>query len=237
MQLLRDIYQVSGFPFAVHPNVYALKGPKGVVQIDTGLDETEQAVVDRNFAYWKLDDLPLTDVLITHCHFDHCGNAHILRKRGARIVASVEDAEGIETGDKRTIGYAYGKRFPACPVDLKVRDGEVVSAGGLQFDVIHVPGHSRGCVFYRIRSEGKVILFTGDVVRVGTNCQFGKLGWSGGVDYDRAEYFRTLERILDLEADVILAGHFQPCMSDGWKILQDAYKVALLDWRPPATYD
>jgi glyoxylase-like metal-dependent hydrolase (beta-lactamase superfamily II) len=237
MELLRDIYLVSGFAFGVHPNVYAVKGPDGVVQIDTGLDETEQAIIDRNLAYWSLADKPPTHALITHAHFDHCGNAHILRKRGVKIVAGAEDAEGIEMGDKRTIGYAYGKKFPVCPVDQKVRDGDVIGAGGLRFEVIHVPGHSKGCVFYRLRHQGRIILFTGDVVRVGTNCQFGKLGWTGGVDFDRAVYLKTLERIADLEADVILAGHFQPCLSDGWKILQDTYKVALLDWRPPATYD
>lgn len=118
-----------------------------------------------------------------------------------------------------------------------MKEGDVVSAADLNFEVVHVPGHSKGCVFYRLRHGGKIILFTGDVVRVGTNCQFGKLGWSGGVDYDRSSYFKSLERIADLECDVILAGHFQPRLFEGWKVLKSTYKVALLDWRPPATYD
>jgi glyoxylase-like metal-dependent hydrolase (beta-lactamase superfamily II) len=237
MQILRDVYLVSGFAFGVNPNVYAIRGPQGVVLIDTGLDENELAIVDRNLSYWKLTSLPLMYVLLTHGHFDHSGNAHILRQRGARIVAGKGDAEGIEAGDNRTVGYGFGKRFVLCTVDIKVGEGDVVSVAGLQFEVIGVPGHSRGCVFYRLRVEDKVVLFTGDVVRVGTNCESGKLGWSGGVDYDREAYLDSLARIAEMDCDVILAGHFQPCLCDGWKILPDTYKVALLDWRPPATND
>jgi hypothetical protein len=50
-------------------------------------------------------------------------------------------------------------------------------------------------------------------------------------------YLAPLERILHMKADVILAGHFQPCLKNGTKILQNAYTRALLDFRQPATYD
>lgn len=237
MQVFRNIYQVSGSPYGVHPNVYIVKGHNAVVMIDTGLDESELTVVLENMKFWGLSEYPVTHVLITHSHFDHSGNAHIWSKRGSKIAAGPSDAEGIELGDDRTIGYAYAKKFTACPVDIKVKDGDTVETAGLKFDVIHVPGHSSGCVFYRLISDDKVILFTGDVIRVGTNCEFAKLGWSGGIDYDQKVYFESLKKVKDLECDIILAGHFQPCLKDGFKILQNAYMKALLDWRQPATYD
>jgi glyoxylase-like metal-dependent hydrolase (beta-lactamase superfamily II) len=237
MQLLRNVYLVSGFAYGLHPNAYLVKGQNANVMIDTGLDENDLAVIDATMRDWGLDQAPVSHLLITHAHFDHCGNAHALRQRGAVTVAGPSDAEGIERGDDRTIPYAYGRKFPACPVDVKVKDGDTVEAAGLCFDVIHVPGHSSGCVFYRLVLDGRIILFTGDVVRVGTNCESAKLGWSGGVDYDRKAYMQSLQRIAKLEADVILAGHFQPCLRDGYKVLQNAYMRALLDWRQPATYE
>lgn len=237
MQLMQDIYLVSGFAYGLHPNVYAVRGSTGVVLVDCGLEQADLNMIDANLRYWGLADLPITHLLITHAHFDHCGNAYALRQRGAVTVAGPSDAEGIELGDDRTIPYAYAMKFPACPIDVKVQDGDVVRAAGLDFEVIHVPGHSAGCVFYKLVTEGRIVLFTGDVVRVRPGAEPAMLGWSGGVDYDRAAYMRTLQRISKLEADVLLAGHFQPCLRDGYKVLQNAYMRALLDWRQPATVE
>lgn len=237
MQLVPNVYLVSGFAYGLHPNVYAVQGKGAMVLIDTGLDEHDLAMIDENLHGWGLAQLPLSHILITHAHFDHCGNALVLRERGALTAAGPSDAEGIELGDDRTIPYAYGRKFPACAIDIRVKDGDVIRAAGLDFEVIHVPGHSAGCVFYRLVMDGRTLLFTGDVVRVGANCESAKLGWSGGVDYDRDAYMQSLKRIRKLDADVILAGHFQPCLKDGFKVLQNAYMRALLDWRQPATYE
>jgi hypothetical protein len=72
---------------------------------------------------------------------------------------------------------------------------------------------------------------------VANNCSGAKLGWSGGEDYNLDIYLASLKRASKLKADIILAGHFQPCLKNGTKILQNAYMRALLDWRQPATND
>lgn len=232
MQILKDIFLTSGLPYGFHPNAYAVKGPHGVVLIDSGLDERDLAVIDSNLRYWGLSQLPVTHLLLTHAHFDHTGNAQELRSRGVLTVAGPGDADGIEQGDARTISYAYGRKFPACKIDLRVKDGDVIDAAGLTFDVIHVPGHSSGCVFYRLVSDGRIILFTGDVVHVGETSDTARLGWNGAVDYNRAAYLASLQRISMLEADVILAGHYQPCLQNGFKVLQNAYMRGLTELRP-----
>ncbi|HEY3289423.1 MAG TPA: MBL fold metallo-hydrolase, partial [Anaerolineae bacterium] len=176
MQILKDIYLTSGLPYGFHPNAYAVRGPKGVVLVDSGLDERDLAAIDANLHYWGLSNLPITHLLLTHAHFDHSGNALALRSRGMKTVAGPGDADGIELGDARTIPYAYGRKFPACPIDLRVKDGDVIAAAGLTFDVIHVPDHSSGSVFYRLVADGRVILFTGDVVHVGETSDTARLG-------------------------------------------------------------
>ena len=231
MQILKDIYLVSGLPYGFHPNAYAVKGRDAVVLIDCGLDERDLAAIDTNLQYWGLADLPISHLLITHAHFDHTGNAFTLRKRGLLTVAGPGDAEGIARGDDRTIRYAYGQSFPACDIDITVQDGDVLNAAGLAFDVIHVPGHSSGCVLYRLVLDKRVILFTGDVVHVGEKSDMARLGWNGAVDYDRAAYLHSLQRMAQLHADVILAGHYQPCLQDGYKVLQNAYMRGLMELR------
>ena len=237
MQIIKDVFLLSGHAYGLHPNVYAVRGTNGLVMIDSGLDEIDLSVIDRSCREWGLDKLPITHLLLTHAHFDHSGNAQILRQRGAVVVAGPSDAEGIEAGDDRTIPYAYGRMFPACKVDIRVSDGDTIHSGELVFSVIHVPGHSNGSVFYRLEKNGKVILFTGDVVRVKGNCEGALLGWSGGIDYNPDLYMKSLARIAKMECDILLGGHFHPCLKDGYKILQNAYMRALLDFRKPSIYE
>jgi glyoxylase-like metal-dependent hydrolase (beta-lactamase superfamily II) len=236
VQILHNVFRMSGPPYGTHENVYVVKGSDSLVMIDTGIDEAELALVDENIAYWGLGGLPLSHVFITHAHYDHCANAHILRDRGARIVAGEGDADGIERGDDRTAAYAFADRAPfvPCPVDTRVAEGDTIRAAGLAFDVIHVPGYTAGSVFYKLVADGRTVLFTGDVVKVEFHkhgfALGAKLGWSGGVDYDRRTYLETLERISQMHADILLPGHLQPCLEEGWQILRDAYAAARYRW-------
>jgi len=236
MHIMKNIYLVGGYPYPYHryihgyklKNVYALSGDSTVVLIDTGEDSEQLRLVEENLHYWGLGDYPISHVLVTHCHYAHCANAHLLRAKGAKIVASVEDATAIESGDDRTIGYAYTHKpsFVPCEVDIKVKDGQTVKTDAGDFQVIGVPGHTQGSVFYQIRVEGKIVLFTGDSVRVGPYCLRARLGWSGGVDYDRKTYVQTISRVSKMQADIVLPGDGQPCLREGWEILENSYNVA-----------
>lgn len=233
MQLAKRLYQLAGPFYSNSSSVYALVGEKSLVLIDAGFDQAQLDTIDENIRYWGLENYPISHVLVTHCHFDHCGNVAALRARGAKIVASTVDADAIETGDDRTIGFAFmGKKFPACPVDVRVNDGEVLQLDGIEVEVIATPGHTAGGVCFKVALDGKVMLFTGDTIHVGLNCNFARLGWNGSVDFDGQAYFKTIVKLKDLKVDMVLAGHEYNCLKDGSKILQDAYKQALLDLRP-----
>lgn len=233
MQVLKDVYLLSGYPYSVSSNVFAVKGKHSIVLIDTGTDAYDMGVIENNLVYWGLSNYPISHVLITHAHLDHGGNAHLFQDRGSKIVASPYEADGLELADERCIGYAFDKKPIPCRVDLRVHEGDIIKAFELDFEVIEAPGHSGGSLIYRLVLDGKIILFTGDTIRVGMNCDSAVLGWSGAVDYNRELYLETLGKISKLEADVILGGHFQPCLQNGWKILGKAYTQALLEFNPP----
>ncbi|UCB46802.1 MAG: MBL fold metallo-hydrolase [Spirochaetota bacterium] len=237
MEILKNLYQVSGPPFGTHQNVYVMRGDKELVMVDTGIDADELAVIDDNIAYWGLAGYPVSYVLITHSHYDHCANAHTLRSRGAKIIAGPSDAEGIELGDDRTASYAFSHKgkFKPCKVDSVAKDGTVIKAAGLEIQAIHVPGYTKGSLFYKIVMDNKIIIFTGDVIKI--KDQFSNIlvrdarfGWSGGMDYDRDQYFETIKKISGMKADILLPGHGQVCMKEGWELFQDAYVEARLNW-------
>lgn len=99
----------------------------------------EDAIIDAlEETGWRL-----TDVFVTHHHYDHVEAVPALKRRfGARVTASARD---------RT-------RVP--DVDRTVEDGEHVHLGGVPVEVIDIPGHTLGHVAYRI--EGSV--FVGDTL-------------------------------------------------------------------------
>lgn len=230
MRLLRNVYQIAGPMYAVHQNVYAVKDGDSIIIIDTGKDEREFQVAQQNLKYWELDKYPISHVLLTHAHFEHSANAHRYYESGAQIVAHEIDAEGVEKGNDCTAAYAFTdcNKYVPCKVDLKVKDGDIIKTKSLEFEVIHVPGHSGGSVFYKLVSENKKILFTGDTVLTEKLCRESALGWTGGVDYNQNTYFQSLTKISTMTADVVLPGHGEVCMRDAGELMNGAYLKARL---------
>ena len=93
-----DIYLLSGFPFQIHQNVYGIDFPEEnrMVLIDTGLDETDRIQIQETMKTWGLEKRQISDVFLTHAHFDHAGNAFWFEKAGAHVWAGEADADSIE---------------------------------------------------------------------------------------------------------------------------------------------
>jgi hydroxyacylglutathione hydrolase len=88
----------------------------------------------------------LTDILITHHHFDHVQGIAGLKARfpRARVIGPAKEAAKIGG------------------LDLAVGEGDGVMTGTLEARVIEVPGHTSGHVAYWFESED--ILFAGDTL-------------------------------------------------------------------------
>lgn len=228
MQLTKSIYMVSGQPYSSFQNVYAVKGPEGVVLIDSGADARELKIIDDNLDSWELSKSQITHLFLTHAHMTHTSNAHIFHKRGIKTIAGVGAAEEIEKGSDGIIDYDCEmykwdqSTFIPCPIDRKVKDGDVVEAAGLKFEVILLNGHSKGCIVLDLKLDGKDILITGDVLCAAPNNKFAILGWTVGIDYDHETYIKDIKRISNLKPDILLGGHYQPCLLDAWKITKNA---------------
>ena len=102
-------------------------------------------------------------IVATHSHMDHIGAVSQLKEKIGAVFAMHESeklGKAVE-GMSRLLGGMMGASFSkAPPADRVLRDGEVIDIGDLQFEVLHIPGHSPG----GIALSGPGVVFSGDTL-------------------------------------------------------------------------
>ena len=125
-------------------------------------------------------------VLLTHAHPDHIGGVKTLQER-----------YGVKTYMCEAERTVFSLDFPTTAVE----DGQTITAGGIEFEVITTPGHTPGGVCWLARKYGA--LFTGDTLFRGT---IGRTDLPGG-EYDQL-IVSVMEKIMGLDGRIeIFPGH------------------------------
>ena len=191
-------------------HVYALRGPEGLVLIDSGAGTHSASILENLRA--DVGAGTVDAILLTHCHADHAaGAAGLRRATGCRVVAPEPSRRIIETRDEEGTGlrkareagvYPPDFRMEACPVGDVLRDAECVRAAGLEFQAIHVQGHSPDAFCLLVEVAGARWLFCGDVLFYG-----GVLGLINADGSDLAAYRRDLPKLSGLRVDGLFPGH------------------------------
>ena len=153
-------------------------------------------------------------IIMTHTHLDHIGCLSEIR----RLIGEVEiwihenEAEPLEKGDEKTI-YGMDMFRSMCqmqyglkPGDFKVKvnrklqGGERLEIGDMIWEVIHIPGHSPGCIgLYHPPSK---VLIPGDVVYA--DSAIGRFDLHGA---DGGQLKDSLQKLGELDVEVLLPGH------------------------------
>ena len=141
-----------------------------------------------------LKGLDVRRILLTHGHYDHTGAA-------AELAAAFPKAEVyIHEKDYRDVDPSL---FPLHTELSGVRfygEGDRLTLGELELQVLHTPGHSEGSVTLRCGD----VLFCGDTLFAGS-C--GRTDFPGG---DTAKLLASLRRLGELEGDLqVLPGHME----------------------------
>ncbi len=176
------------------------------------------------------------DCIITHGHRDHVGLAHILNEKGARVFINPVDMQRDATpefvfmdperkealykklglrmsdpeiydrfwasGDDFVRGFEHCWDFSWEPMN----PGETVSYGDFTFELIPLPGHTKGQM--GLLEKEKRVLFSGDQLIHG----IVSIVWDTGT-YDNAlnDFFESMRAIKHRYADcLIIPGHGDP---------------------------
>jgi len=142
----------------------------GVVLVESG-PQTCWEALKRGLAQQGYAPCDVTDVLLSHIHFDHAGAAWVLAKAGANIhvhpkgIRHLADPTRLWNSAARIYGDAgmemlWGsmEQIEASKLNI-AEDGQVLSIGGLEFIAHHSPGHAK----HHIAWQCGEALFTGDV--------------------------------------------------------------------------
>jgi glyoxylase-like metal-dependent hydrolase (beta-lactamase superfamily II) len=137
-------------------------------------------------------------ILVTHTDIDHVlGVADLHDATGAEVWVPAGEADVLRTGAAR----AGGGVPPHDPEHL-VGDGEVVRAGGLELEVVGIPGHSIDHVAYCVDGT----LFSGDLLFASS---VGRVDLPGG---DWETLIASIRRLLDRFGPdaLVYPGHGEP---------------------------
>ncbi len=200
--ILDNLWQVGGDNITASGDaaVYLVRFGDNAALIDAGTGQ-RHGRLKANIAHCLPAHVSIDYLFLTHCHYDHTGGAQQVKDEyGCRIVAHALDAVYLEAGDSHvTAAVWYGASLAPLPIDLKLEgDRNEISIGSGTFTAIHCPGHSPGSVIYATEVEGELVVFGQDV--------HGPIHPT--LKSDEKLYQASLDKILELDADLLLEGHF-----------------------------
>ena len=192
--------------FAVMPfdeNCYVVSDETGEgVVIDPG------GMAKQILSYIREAKLSIKAVLDTHGHCDHIGaNDEIRDETGAPLYIHKEDAAMI-SDMKLNLSAFMGFRVISRPAEHLLSEGDKISFGQTELEVIHTPGHTKGGVCF----VGEGVAFTGDTLFAGS---IGRSDFPGGSEGELIGNIKKKLLVLPDETKVY-SGH-GPSSEIGWE--------------------
>src|SRR5215470_1606295 len=132
-------------PLQCNCSVIGDESTREAMVIDPGDDiEDVLAIVEKH-------QLKVKQIVITHAHIDHVGEAMKLRARtGAPILLNQNDYALLKMLDVQAawLGMASPGKVE---IDQNVAQADILRAGSLKADVLHTPGHTEGsiCLYFQ----------------------------------------------------------------------------------------
>ncbi len=160
--ILKRLRVKTGQP-NLRTNTYIIcdENTKEAMVIDPG-GEAEKIIEVLNI----LEIKEIKYIFLTHCHADHIGGIHDLKKaKGGKILISREDSEGLYNKEISLSDYV-NMQIPELEADSRIDDGDLIHVGNLEFKVIATSGHTKGSVC--LYNEKERLIFTGDTLFSGT---------------------------------------------------------------------
>lgn len=213
---------VTGFPAksASHgsfgwSSVWMLRSAERIVVMDTG-GPAYVPVLHEQLAAHGLVLGDVTDLVLTHAHWDHCANFTLFDQ--ARVWIGQTELEwasaqlpGTHFLSELHVAELVARRGRDDGSLVTVADEDEIIPG---IHALHVPGHTPGHLALRVTTESGPLLFAGDSVK---NIRELATGIADST-LDAAVSTRSIDRLHDLmrsDDALLVPGHDAPLVSDG----------------------
>ncbi len=150
------------------------------------------------------ENLTLSEIWLTHGHWDHMAGADELNGEGIRIIGHIDDRVMFEQPSIMANFAIPGINMEPIEVTHWVKEGEVLDFFGSPVEVRHCPGHCPGNIAFWFKDDSSC--FVGDVI---FRESVGRYDLPGG-DFEKLEV-SIQEKIYSLPPETkLLVGHGPP---------------------------
>jgi len=191
-------------------NVFLIGGQGEYALIDAGMPDGAAAVL-ANAAVAGARPADIKRIIVTHCHHDHLAGAPELKRRTGAAVAASELAARALGGDAEARKRLFIRDGATLEVEQVLADGDQVALGPYAFTAMLTPGHIPDAVTLTGDVEGQKVVLTGDTAIGDQGPAKGVVGWLDGHWGSNPKHLlRSIERISQCQADLLLPGHGFP---------------------------
>ena len=198
----------------IHDIIYRVAGPDMTDQRDSAaylLDLGEPVLIDcgsgfafdsviQNIKEVGFDPAQIKHLILTHCHVDHIGGAHIFKARfKTSLIMHRLDAEIVERADQiYTAAFCFNIKFQPLHIDTIItEEKESLRFGDYELVSLHTPGHTPGSISLYIDIDDTRILFAQDI-----GAPLLK-----DFDCDPSAWMESIRKLFALDADILCDGH------------------------------
>lgn len=217
VQVHPSIWRASG-----NSNAFIVATDDGLVVIDTGLGPQAAAT---HAALRAVSDAPVRKLILTHAHADHIGGVGLWQTDGVETLAArafalrnqyYADLRPFQARRSRVLwadvmpeGAEEQFPYPRVTVDRYIDVDTMMEVGGVTFHLLVTPG-GEGPDSLSVWIPDWKVLFSGDTLGPST-ATFPNLFTLRGENMREAvPMILTLERMAELEPEMLLTGHFDP---------------------------
>jgi glyoxylase-like metal-dependent hydrolase (beta-lactamase superfamily II) len=146
---------------------------------------------------------------LTHTHPDHCSGAWIFNEKGKRVLSPEGYETNLESLANRFVDEnlkADWKHFVKNSIGLRDFEADHYSDGDIilkepEVITMHIPGHTDDLHVFII--EGRIVY--------GSDVDLTSFGpWYGHRESNIKEFMKSIEKVIDLDAEIFVSGHEEP---------------------------
>lgn len=198
----------------IHDRIHRVAGPDMTDPRDSAVylvDLGEPVLIDcgSGFAFHHVienvgeagfDPADIKNLILTHCHVDHIGGAHLFKSHfKSSLVMHELDADIVEKGDQiHTAAFCFNIKFQPLHIDkIITEEKESLRFGDYDLVSIHTPGHTPGSISLYLDIDDTRILFAQDIgapLLKDFNC-------------DPSAWIVSIKKLFALDADILCDGH------------------------------